>query len=99
MGEAGGTGGTARTAGPRTGDGHASRSPDGRRETLERLRVVAAQLETAAVLDRRASRSASPALAHLLRERAARRRRSAERVRAAALAEEDVTRRCCGPVA
>jgi hypothetical protein len=66
---------------------------------LDRLRHVASQLETAAVLDRRAGRSASPALAEVLREGAARRRRSAERVRAAALAGTGGSSQCAGTAA
>lgn len=54
----------------------------GRREVLERLHWVAVNLETAAVLDLRANRSANAALAAVLHERAAQRRRVAERIRA-----------------
>ena len=53
-----------------------------RRELLGALRRIALNLETADVLELRADRSASPALAGVLRERAARRRRTAGRVRA-----------------
>ena len=53
-----------------------------RRERLDRLRRAAAQADTADVLERRAGRSGSAALACLLRERAALHRRVAERVRA-----------------
>jgi|tagenome__1003787_1003787.scaffolds.fasta_scaffold20682640_2 hypothetical protein len=54
----------------------------GRREVLELLHRVAVNMETAAVLDFRASRSANPTLAAVLHERAAQRRRAAERIRA-----------------
>jgi hypothetical protein len=60
----------------RQGEGSFSR----RRAQLDRLRLVAVQLETATVLERRASRSGNEALAGVLRERAAQRRRTAERV-------------------
>ena len=53
-----------------------------RRELLGMLRRIAVNLETAAVLELRADRSASPALAVVLRERAAQRRRTAGRLRA-----------------
>ena len=53
-----------------------------RRELMGALRRIAVHLETAEVLERRADRSASPALATVLRERAAQRRRSAGRIRA-----------------
>jgi hypothetical protein len=48
----------------------------------ERLRVVARQRATASLLERRAGRSANDVLAAVLRERAARRRRAAERLAA-----------------
>jgi hypothetical protein len=53
-----------------------------RREVLFALRRIAVNLETADVLDLRADRSANPALADVLRERAAQRRRTAGRLRA-----------------
>jgi hypothetical protein len=53
-----------------------------RRELLGALRRIAVHLETAEVLELRADRSASPALATVLRERAAQRRRTAGRLRA-----------------
>ena len=53
-----------------------------RRELLGALRRIALNLETAAVLELRADRSASPDLAVVLRERGAHRRRTAGRVRA-----------------
>jgi hypothetical protein len=53
-----------------------------RRELLGALRRIAVNLEAAEVLELRADRSASPALAVVLRERAAQRRRAAGRVRA-----------------
>jgi hypothetical protein len=52
---------------------------------LEQLRRMALYLETAKVLDLRASRSINATLAELLRERAAARRRVAEQFRAALL--------------
>ena len=55
---------------------------ESRREALGALRRIAVNLETADVLEFRASRSASPVLADVLRERAAARRRTAGRVRA-----------------
>jgi hypothetical protein len=51
------------------------------RETLESLRRLAVQLETAALLERRADRSADPSLAAVLRARADQRRRIAEQLR------------------
>jgi hypothetical protein len=51
------------------------------RDLLQQMRRVALYLETAELLDLRASR-ANPALAVLLRERAAERRRVADRFRA-----------------
>jgi hypothetical protein len=54
----------------------------GRREVLELLHRVAVNMETAAVLDLRAEQSANPTLAAVLHERAAQRRRVAERIRA-----------------
>ena len=53
-----------------------------RRELMGALRRIAVHLETAEVLEHRADRSANPALASVLRERAAQRRRSAGRIRA-----------------
>jgi hypothetical protein len=53
-----------------------------RLELLGALRRIALNLETAEVLEVRAGRSASPALATVLRERAAQRRRTAGRLRA-----------------
>jgi hypothetical protein len=85
--------------GARPRDQRPERSPGARREMLDRLRHVAVQLETAAVLDRRASRSASPALAEVLRERAERRRRTAARVRAASLGDIDGCPRHSGQLA
>ena len=61
----------------------------GRRELLAALRRIAVHLETADVLDLRADRSASSALATVLRERATQRRRTAGRLRAD-LAARDV---------
>jgi hypothetical protein len=58
-----------------------------RRELLGALRRIALNLETADVLELRADRSASPALAVVLRERAAHRRRTAGRVRAGLAAQ------------
>jgi hypothetical protein len=58
-----------------------------RRELLGALRRIAVNLETADVLEVRADRSASPALAVVLRERAAQRRRTAGRARAALAAQ------------
>ena len=52
-----------------------------RRALLGILRLIAVNLETAEVLELRAERSASPALAVVLRERAAQRRRTAGRLR------------------
>jgi hypothetical protein len=60
-----------------TGEGVGSR-----RELLGALRRIAVNLETAEVLELRADRSASPALATVLRERAAQPRRTAGRIRA-----------------
>jgi hypothetical protein len=53
-----------------------------RREGLGALRRIAVHLETADVLELRAARSPSPALAGVLRERATARRRTAGRLRA-----------------
>jgi hypothetical protein len=58
------------------------RFAEDRLEILELLRRAAVYVETAALLDRRAGRCASPALAGVLRDRAATHRRNAERVRA-----------------
>ncbi len=63
-----------------------------RREVLDQLRRIAVHLETAAALDRRAGRSDNAALAEVLRERAAQRRRTAERLRAGLLAADRVDR-------
>jgi hypothetical protein len=60
----------------------------GRREVLERLHRVAVNMETAAVLDLRANRSGNPTLAAVLHERAAQRRRVAERLRAGLPSED-----------
>jgi hypothetical protein len=54
----------------------------GRREVLQRLHRVAVNMETADVLDLRANRSGNATLAAVLHERAAQRRRVAERLRA-----------------
>jgi hypothetical protein len=67
---------------PRTDGAPAGQALAGRRARLDQLRRVAVHLETAAVLDRRANGSDNPALAEVLRERAAQRRRTAERLRA-----------------
>jgi hypothetical protein len=64
-----------------------------RRLVHEQLRQAATDLATAQLLERRADRSASPAMAELLRERALVRRRRAERLRWAA----DVPRPRAGP--
>jgi hypothetical protein len=61
-----------------------------RRELLDELRRVARQVETAARLERRAGRSASTALAGVLRERAAEHRRTADRLRAGLRQVHDV---------
>ncbi|MFW3172723.1 hypothetical protein [Geodermatophilus sp. CPCC 206100] len=58
------------------------RFDDDRLEIVELLRRAAVYAETAAVLDRRAGRCTSPALAGVLRERAAAHRRRADGVRA-----------------
>ena len=58
------------------------RTVERRREALENLRRLDIQLQTAAVLERRADLSANPTLAAVLRERADERRRIAEVVRA-----------------
>ena len=63
------------------------RTPERRRQTLEDLRRLAVQLDTASALERRAARTVSPALAGMLRERAAERRRIAAIVRAHLVAE------------
>jgi hypothetical protein len=68
---------TGRRVAPPTDEG-----VGGRRELLGALRRIAVHLETAEVLELRADRSASPALATVLRERAAQRRRTAGRIRA-----------------
>jgi hypothetical protein len=57
------------------------RSAERRRATLETLRRLAVQLDAASELERRADRTASPALARMLRERADERRRIAGIVR------------------
>jgi hypothetical protein len=55
---------------------------DDRREALEQLRRLAHYVQTTALLERRADRSGNTALAAILRERAAARRRAAELIRA-----------------
>ena len=65
-----------------TSSAEAAEGVRSRRELLGALRRIALNLETADVLELRADRSASPALAVVLRERAAHRRRTAGRVRA-----------------
>ncbi|CCH87351.1 protein of unknown function [Modestobacter italicus] len=57
----------------------------GRRAHMDHLRRVAVLMETAAVLDRRASRTANAAYAGVLRERATARRQTAELLRAGLL--------------
>jgi hypothetical protein len=57
------------------------RTVDRRREALDNLRRLSAQLEAAAALERRADR-ANPPLAAVLRERADERRRVAAVIRA-----------------
>ena len=52
-----------------------------RREAMENLRRLAVQLDAASALERRAGETGNPALASVLRERAAERRRIAELVR------------------
>ena len=52
-----------------------------RREAMDNLRRLAVQLDAASALERRAGETANPALASVLRERAAERRRIAEVVR------------------
>ena len=52
-----------------------------RRAAMENLRRLAAQLDAASALERRAGETGNPALASVLRERAAERRRIAEVVR------------------
>ncbi|MGY1644384.1 hypothetical protein ACI782_25035 [Geodermatophilus sp. SYSU D00703] len=69
------------------------RTPDGRQGLIEQLRQAAVYVETAAVLERRAVRSADPNLAALLRERAEVRRRTAERLRAALAEQRPLPRR------
>jgi hypothetical protein len=63
------------------------RTLERRREALDNLRRLAIQLDTASALECRAERSASPALAAVLRERAVERRRIAAVIHAH-LAEE-----------
>ena len=65
----------------------------GGRDLLEQMRRMALFLETAEVLELRASRSANATLAGLLRERAAERRRVAERFRAELVREGVVAER------
>ncbi|RFU19037.1 hypothetical protein [Geodermatophilus marinus] len=72
---------------PRAGTGVRPPSED-RLEIVEQLRRLVVDTQTARVLDRRARSSANPALAALLRERAAVRRRRAERVRAELVAQD-----------
>jgi hypothetical protein len=57
------------------------------RDLLQQMRRVALYLETAELLDLRASRSANAGLAAVLRERAAERRRVADRFQAELLAQ------------
>jgi hypothetical protein len=52
-----------------------------RRDAMDALRRLAVQLDAASALERRAGETANPALASVLRERAAERRRIAEVVR------------------
>jgi hypothetical protein len=52
-----------------------------RREAMDNLRRLAVQLDAASTLERRAGETENPALAAVLRERAAERRRVAETVR------------------
>ena len=52
-----------------------------RREAMDNLRRLAAQLDAASALERRAGQTDNPALASVLRERAEERRRIAEVVR------------------
>jgi hypothetical protein len=59
-----------------------ARSLETRLVLLEELRQVATHLATADLLERRADRSASPALAAVLHRRAAARRRRAAQLRA-----------------
>jgi hypothetical protein len=66
------------------------RTVERRREALDNLRRLAVQLDTASALECRAERSASPALAAILRERAVERRRIAAVIRAH-LAEEGLS--------
>jgi hypothetical protein len=56
-----------------------------RRDQADHLRRVAVLMETAAVLDRRASRTDNAAYAGVLRERAIERRQTAQRLRAGLL--------------
>jgi hypothetical protein len=63
-----------------------------RREVLDQLRRIAVHLETAAALERRADRSNNAALAEVLRERAAQRRRTAAWLRAGLLAADRADR-------
>jgi hypothetical protein len=57
-------------------------SVERRRTALENLRHLEIQLQTASALDRRADRSANPAFAGVLRDRAEERRRIAAIIRA-----------------
>jgi len=59
---------------------------------LDQVRQVATDMETAQCLERRADRSANPALAALLRERALDRRRRAARLRADLVRHENALR-------
>jgi hypothetical protein len=77
---------------PRPGGAPPVRSLARRREVLDQVRRIALHLETAAVLDRRAARSDNAALAEVLRQRAAQRRRTAERLRAGLLAADRADR-------
>jgi hypothetical protein len=76
---------------PRTRGPAGPRTADAGPGIVEQLRQAAVYVETAAVLERRACRADNPALAALLRERAAVRRRTAERLRRA-LTDQNVAR-------
>jgi hypothetical protein len=72
----------ARPAGARAVVGPASAGcGEDRRQLLVELRSVALHAEAASLLERRAAVAASPVLAALLRERAARHRGAADRLR------------------
>ncbi|MGY1712384.1 hypothetical protein ACI8AC_23025 [Geodermatophilus sp. SYSU D00758] len=72
-------------AGPATGPRPSSEE---RLEIVEQLRRLVVYTQTARVLERRARSAANPALATVLRERAALRRRRADRVRAELVAQD-----------